>query len=91
MSLRSKTLIFLGILIILAALIIGTYHELIVNAASQNQSDAPLLTPEIPGSGYPAAVDKVTHSSLYQLYPYPPPNTTGKMNVLPGIPARKPF
>ncbi len=91
MSLRSKTLLFLGILVILTALIVGTYHELIVNATSLKGSDAPLLTPGSPIVAYPAAVNSGATGSSIQAYPDPPPNTAGKLNLLPRIPERRPF
>ncbi len=93
MNLRWKTYLFIGVLAILVVLIVGSYHELLLNTASLEKplwtqkavETSTGLDPNLTGQGIPG--------NLYLMYPYPPPQayTGPNLEPMPILPDYSPF
>jgi hypothetical protein len=88
MSLRMKSALVFGILIVLAVLIVGTYNELIVNTASPIGTNLPRPTVEpLNGGAYPGNNNSSSIVPGSQAYPYPPPQLGANgYNLIPVLP-----
>jgi hypothetical protein len=93
MSLRMKSLLVFGILIVLAVLIVGTYNELIVNTASPIGTNLPKPTVEpLNGGAYPGTNNSSSIAPGPQAYPFPPPQLgTNRFNLIPVLPVSSYF
>ena len=93
MSLRWKTYLVIGVLVILVVLIAGFYYELITNTANM---ETPLWAQkmiETAGGLEPGLTDHGSPDNLYLLYPYPPPRvySGSGLDPMPFIPDHSPF
>jgi len=90
MSLRIKTLILVGFMLLLAVLIVGVYHELVVNTVNLRHTSLPVPTIQpLNGGAYPGVDNQ---EMAPQAYPYPTPmQGKNQLNKIPLLPAPNNF
>lgn len=93
MSLRMKSVIVVGVMLILAVLIVGTYHELVSNTPPTPEGTGlpvPSVEP-LNGGAYPGISSPSNSGSNFEGYPYPAPQFgKNEFKRIPVLPAPNP-